>query len=904
MSRAQEHSLIRQGAMALIVSVGIALALRLWVLSSPLVLHGLYRGRDVELLRPGWLYLLCLTPYFWLVAARSLTDLSVAQQALGALLRSLVLAGLAVALARPTAVTEDSKVATVFLIDVSPSVSDAQLAAAQRFVGDAARAKRDQDHMAVVSFAERPRLLPLGEDGEVPLARRHEGEVATDLQAALQLSYGLFPPGYLPRVVLLSDGNQTSGDLLAEAYKASDFGVHLSFHVVPAEAHKEIRVVALHLPEDIKVGAPFELLGELWSTHEEEVTLALRQDDFPNGLEPHKTVKLHEGKNLVPFRSEAKAAGFTTYTLRLKAAREDTSQDNNETVATAPVQGKPRILYVEGAYDRQPEAAGYLRAALARENIDVEVRGTRGVPSSEKELERYDLVLVSDVASTFLGLAEMQALEAYVRDLGGGFVMAGGEDSFGSGGYQGTRIEKILPVRFEGERQIEQPRVALALVIDRSGSMSGEKLEMAKESARATAEALLPTDMISVVAFDNSPITVVRLQKASNRLRISTDIARLQPGGGTNILPALQEAYNILSSANAKVKHVILLSDGQAAYEGIGEVCDEMRSSRITVSAVGVGDADRTLLQLIAERGDGRLYLTDNASDLPKIFTKETSEMQKSSLVEENVTVHVVKRVEMIEGVPIDSAPPLHGYVSTKPKPMSEVVLASDLGEPLLARWRVGLGQVVAWTSDVKNRWASEWLSWPGYTRFWAQIVRTTMRRSEHERYDLGATVEAGRAHVVVDAEDKNDHFVNDLETTLEVVDPRTSKTIKTLPMALTAAGRYEAEFPVDRYGTYVLKAQHRRDGNVVAESLGAVALAYPDEYLRSTPNAELLGQAALVTRGLAQLEATKSFSSFGESLKYPRDLWPQVLLAVAVLFLLDVYLRRVRLFGYRALRL
>lgn len=904
MMRARRQALLRHGALALAVGAGIALALRFLVLSSheTLVFHGLYGGRDVELLRPGWLYLTCLTPYFWLIAAESLTDLSVSQQALGALLRCLVAAGLAIALARPSVVSEDNKVATVFLVDVSPSVSDAQLAAAQRFVEDAARAKRAEDQGVVVSFAEHPRLLPLAQDGAVPRIARHEGEAATDLQAALQLSYGLFPPGYLPRAVIVSDGNQTRGDLLAEAYKASDFGVHLSFHVVPAEAHQEIRVVALHLPEDIKVGAPFEITGEVWSTHEEEVTFTLRQDDFPNGLEPHKTVKLHEGKNLIPFRTEAKAAGFTTYTLRLKEAKADTSKDNNETVATAPVKGRPRVLYVEGSFDRQPQSASYLRAALGRENIDVEVRGPRGVPSSTKELERYDLVLVSDVASTFLGLAQMQALESYVRDLGGGFVMAGGEDSFGSGGYQGTRIEKILPVRFEGERQIDQPRVALVLVIDRSGSMSGEKLEMAKESARATAEALQPTDMISVVAFDNSPITIVRLQKASNRLRISTDIARLQPGGGTHILPALQEAFNILSSANAKVKHVILLSDGQAAYEGIGEVCDEMRSSRITVSAVGVGDADRTLLQLIAERGDGRLYMTDNASDLPKIFTKETSEMQKSSLVEDAVTVHVVKRVEMIEGIPMDTAPYLHGYVSTKPKPMSEIVLVSDQGEPLLARWRVGLGQVVAWTSDVKNRWASEWLSWPGYTRFWSQVVRTTMRHSEHESYDLGATVQAGRAHVVVDAQDRNDRFVNDLETSLEVVDPRTAKTIKTLPMVLTAAGRYEAEFPVDRYGTYVLKAQHRRDGTLVAESLGGVALSYPDEYLRSTPDAELLGQAAIVTRGLAQVDAKRAFSSYGETIKYPRELWPEVLLGVLALFLLDVFLRRVRILGYRAL--
>jgi uncharacterized membrane protein len=503
----------------------------------------------------------------------------------------------------------------------------------------------------------------------------------------------------------------------------------------------------------------------------------------------------------------------------------------------------------------------------------------------------------------FLGLAQMQAIEGYVRDLGGGFIMAGGQDSFGSGGYQGTRIEKILPVRFDSEKDINQPQLAIALVIDRSGSMTGDKIEMAKESARATADVLEPSDLISVVAFDSQPTTIVRLQKASNRLRISTDIARLTPGGGTNIFPALQEAYTILSPANAKVKHVILLTDGQAAYEGIAELVDEMRANRITVSSVGIGDADRTLLALIAEHGEGKLYMTENAQDLPKIFMKETEEVQKSSLVEELVHAKVAKAVEMIEGTGVDNAPPLHGYVTTKPKDMSEVVLVTDRGDPLLARWRVGLGQVVAWTSDVKNRWAVEWLSWPGYAKFFAQMIRTTMRHQEHESYDLGAEIEGGRARVVVDAVNRDDRFVNELDTTLEVVDPRDSKVKRTIGMEQTAAGRYEADFPVDRYGTYILRAVHRRAGQVVAESVGAVSLPYPAEYLRSTPDVEALRQVGVVTGGVASPRPEDAWATLGEHIDYHRDLWPFVLLGVACAFMIDLYLRRVRIFGYRAMK-
>lgn len=871
-------------------------------------------GRPIELLRPSWLYLIAGVPFFFVVRTASLTDLSITQQIVQSGFRSLLFIGLALALARPAWTTTDDKVATVLLADVSESVSDKQLEATRDYVRqlDDETTRGADNQLQVVTFAERPRVAVRGEGGFV--IERHaraanaskdsrDGGQGTDIQAAVQLAYGLFPSGYLPRVVIVSDGNQTAGDLLVESYRAEELGVRISWKTFPQDRTEEIRVVGLHIPDEIKVGAPFEVTAEIWSTHDDEVNLTLRQDDFPNALEPRKKVALREGINRVKFKSEAKRAGFSTYRLRLVGAARDTEKINNEAVMTTPVKGRPNVLYVEGGVLRDPGSAGYLERALERENIDVEVRGPRGLPSSAKELEKFDLVLISDVPAHFVGMAQMAAVERYVRDLGGGLIMAGGEDSFGSGGYQGTRMEKIMPVRFDSEKQREQPHVAIALVVDRSGSMSGPKIEAAKESARVTAEVLSPSDMISVIAFDNQPTTIVRLQRASNRLRISTDISRLQAGGGTNIYPALREAYEMLMGANAKVKHVIVLSDGQAPYDGIADLCREMRGARITVSAVGIGDADRNLLNIIADNGEGRLYMTDDLAALPRIFMQETTEAQKSALVEDLIKVHVIKRVEMIEGTGVETAPNLHGYVSTKPKPRSEVILASDLGEPVLARWRVGTGSSVAWTSDVKNRWSVEWIRWNGYPKFWAQLIRTTMRRKVYDSYDLYAKVVDGRAQVMVDAVDVNDAFVNQLDTDLEIIDPRDSQTKRVVPMVQSAAGRYTADFAVDRYGSYMLKAVHRRDGRVVAESMGGVALPYPAEYLRTTPDSEPLRHAATVTGGVNNAPIDRVFDSMGESIKYTQDLWPWILLFLACLLVFDIYLKRLRLFGYRTIK-
>lgn len=895
-------SLIRL-ALAIAASIGLGLGISAWIGDRTSIQVAAF-GRPIDLLAPHWLLLISIAPAFYLLRVLSLTDLSLGQQVLQATLRSLVIAGVAIALARPTWITEQSKVSTIALVDVSDSVSDRQLEAARAYVQQLVDATGD-GNLQLVTFAEKPKVVRAA-DGKTlaqSIARHPGGGAGTDTQAAMQLAYGLYPDGFLPRMVIVSDGNQTAGDVAVEAYRAKELGVKVSWRTFDRDKTSEIRVVGLTAPDDLKVGQPFEVTAEVWSTEDQTAELALMQDEFANALEPKKRVELREGKNLVKFKSEAKRAGATTYRVSLTKFDKDTEKANNVAVTTAPVKGRPNILYVEGGLLREPGSAGHLKKALEHENMDVSARVPSGLPSTAKELEKFDLVIVSDVPAHLVGAAQMQALDTYVSSMGGGLIMAGGEDSFGSGGYQGTRMEQILPVRFDSEKIKDQPDIAIVLVIDRSGSMQGPKLEAAKESARVTTEVLSPNDYIAVVAFDSEAQVFVRPQRAARRMQISAEISRLTSGGGTNIFPGLKEAYEILQGINAKVKHVIVLSDGEAPVDGIPELVQDMRASRITVSCVGVQGADRALLSMITDAGDGRLYMVEDLGALPKIFMTETHEAQKSQLVEDLVHVRVAKKVEAIEGTGVEGAPALHGYVTTKPKPTGETILISDLGEPILARWRYGAGTSVAWTSDVKNRWSVDWIRWAGYPKFWAQVVRSTMRRKVYDSYDLSSTVADGRAKVTVDAIDTGDKFVNELDTSLEVIDPATNKVVQTTPMAQTAAGRYTADFRIQKYGSYLLKAVHKRDGKTVAESMGSVALSYPLEYLRTTPDLEPLKHAAQVSSGLDQAEPAKLFDPGTESVSYTEDLWPYVLIGVVGLFLLDLYAKRVRLFGYRTIR-
>ncbi|MEM1416909.1 MAG: VWA domain-containing protein, partial [Myxococcota bacterium] len=873
-------------------------------------------GEDYELLAPRWIAAAAVVPFFAWVATRSLADLPAAQRALGVVVRSLLAIALAFALARLARTTDATRVSTIYLVDVSDSLTDEALDAARARVAEAWDAREDDDDLQLLTFARDARRVPPPTEGEGPPAvARHGAEDDPDagrgsnLEAALQLAYGLFPAGHLRRVVLVSDGAQTAGDVLAEAGRAAGFGVRV--HVAPSRlaAPPEVALRGLDLPERIQVGEPFPVRARVFASRAGQARLRLYQGETLNGLGGLRDLELPAGESEVELRSIVRVAGPVTYRATLTPAEGagDRFEANNEYETTVVVPGKPRVLYVEGARGR----GTYLARALSAGDYDVDVRGPRALPTGLRELERYDFVILSDVPADQVSLGQQALLERYVRDVGGGFLMAGGEGGFGLGGWQGTTLERVLPVRMDSERRRDQPTLALALVIDRSGSMNGQKIELAKEAAKATAELLGPDDYISVIGFDSRPERIVRMQSARNRTRILRDIGRLAARGGTQIFPALDMAYQDLSVTRARVKHVILLTDGQAPERGITELTQVMRAEGMTVSTIGLGaDVNRALLQSVASLGGGRSYLTNDPHNVPRIFMRETTTVARSSAVEEYFQPIVTERADFLRGTNVEGAPYLHGYVATRMKPRpAQLVLRSDLGEPILARWRVGLGWSLAWTSDVKNRWAVEWVRWRGFSRFWAQLVREHMRQRRRQRLDMRAEKIGDEVRVVVDAIDDGDRFLNDLQSTLRFEGPMGARRARadeddpqlrrrrSLPLRQVAPGRYEARFPLEAFGSFVLTAEHRRDGRLVAESAAQLANPYPAEYARLEPDEALLGRVAEATGGRVDPTPAEAADPDGESVRAHEELWPLLLFLALALFLVDLLLRRVRLF-------
>jgi hypothetical protein len=440
--------------------------------------------------------------------------------------------------------------------------------------------------------------------------------------------------------------------------------------------------------------------------------------------------------------------------------------------------------------------------------------------------------------------------------------------------------------------------------------MSGMPLEMAKAAAKATADTLSGDDLLEVIAFDTQPTRIVKMTAAKHRARIQNDIARIQPGGGTEIFSALDAAYQVLTVTAARKKHVILLTDGQAPRAGIRDLVQAMSAESITVSSVGLGAGiDEGLLREISDLGGGRFYKVLDPQSLPRVFTRETEMVSRSAAVEDYFQPKLVTPADFLRGIDVNAAPFLHGYVATKMKPTpAQEILTSELGEPILARWHVGLGWSVAWTSDVKNLWAVEWLRWPGYGQFWGQLVREHMRQKRRQQLDMRAEIDPATGHVkaAIDAVGADDKFQNGLDAKFTIKGPEPGGDTKTMPMRQTAPGRYEADFPLDRYGSFLLHASLERQvddgkggtrGAAVAESFGHVTNPYPREYLALAPDVTTLSRAAQVTGGAMDPDASAVFDPAGESISYHEDLWPRFILGAIVVFLLDLVVRRVRLF-------
>jgi len=845
-----------------------------------------------EFIRP-WLLLLALplaavVVYYFL---RSLSDFPRRQRIVSLAIRLTIVVLLVLALSGLTLLRQTDELFVVFLVDQSLSVGKEGQDASQTFLEEAWNAK-GRHRAAWVSFGNRPAAL--SEDLPEPTAEEDEtNETATkvdqqqfdgtNIASAMKAAAGHVPPGYVPRFVLLSDGNETAGDALAAAAQSE---IPIDTVALPQRSEPEVQVSAVHVPAEVQEGAPFNVEAVIHSNHEDEALVEIFRGD-------HKVVsekkKLTPGENRFQFQQSIEREKLAVFTVRISGLKEDTLLDNNSDSGLIYSSGKPRILIVES----DPSLIRDLAYSLEDEGIEVDIRPPQGMPESLSDLQNYECMIVSNVPATDLTGKQMRVARTYVQDLGGGFIMLGGEQSFGLGGYYKTTLEEILPVRSDFEKEKEKPSLGMVLVIDKSGSMNGEKIEMAKSAARSAAEILGRRDSVSVLAFDGATFVISEMQSANNKAKIDADIGRLDAGGGTNMYPAMEMAYDILNATPAKLKHVILLTDGVSQPGDFLGLAQTMAASKITVSTVAIGDgSDTELLDSIARTGRGRHYVTNDPTQIPQIFAKETVTASKSAIDEQPFIPQVIRATHALADIDMENAPFLLGYVMTRPKPTSEVILATEKGDPLLAWWRYGLGMTAAFTSDAKTRWSAEWITWPGYGKFWTQVVRQTMRKRDARGIQVDVDRQGDHADVMVDVVNDAGQFLNEMSVEATIIQPGLKQ--KTVTLDQVAPGRYAMQFPTTRQGAYHLEIAASQDNEEVYRQSRGLMIGYSDELRIRPTDDQLLKSISTSSGGKFNPAGDEVFRSEEEWTTRPTALWPWLLGMAVLLLVVDVALRRV----------
>lgn len=895
--------------------------------SAPDALSQLFSGgfADVVLAEPRALWLLLLLPLLAIPAWRSLTGLSPLQVTLSVLLRAGLLVTLLLGLAQPLRESASGRVCGVALVDVSESVPKEGLDRASAYVTELLGAKGDEHSLSVVAFGERPVELALGEQGlssnALVAARTQAGGAGSNVEEALVRARALLPSDCLPRVVVLSDGIETSGDASAAIARERARGVRVSTVKLAGEVPRDVAVLDVHVPDGVKVGETFEVRVELRATLATKGAVRLFQGQVENGLGGKKEVTLEAGVTTVTFPSVVHKKGEVLYRAVFEphaifephavfesgagsgspgaSGSSDRFPGNDAFSVSIDVPGPPRVLIV----DRQPAQATYLAEALSAQQFDVDLRRPTAFPRSAAELAAFSFVIVSDAPRDSIPSSTDSLVGDYVRR-GGVYFFVGGEASYGSGGWQGTELEKLLPVRVRSEKERETPGVALVLVIDRSGSMTGLPLQMAKEACLGALGALQGSDLLGIVAFDSEPTRLVRLSPARLRTQIEGSVARLVAGGGTEIFTSLDMAYQDLSATEARKKHIVLLTDGNAGSDGLYELAQTAFSDGITITTVGLGNGvNRELMQTIAEAGGGRFHLAEDPTSLPRIFTRETELVAKESQTDDWFPVHALRTPDFLRGVAIAQAPYLRGLQKTELGPApSEAILVSDTGEPILARRRLGRGWTLAWTSDFKARWATDWLRWSQFGKFAAQLLRGHEYEDETEVRPMRTTLEGDELVAEFDAYDAEERFDTSLVSALTVRGPAPDAAPLEVPFEQVLPGRYRARLDLPALGAYSLVATHQRkgdDGQLYAAgvSYGTLARPYPDEYRELAARPEVLASWAEAGGGQPEQAARAVMDAGGEQLTVVRPSQLPLLLLAIVLFLLDLLVRRVRIF-------
>ena len=868
--------------------------------------YGFYFGQ------PWWLLgLILLAPIVWL-GLRHLAALGPVRRLLSMSLRCLLVILLVALLARSILTREKRCLTVITVVDRSQSIPTSLQQASLDYLAKALQDKNPRDQLAVIDVAEAANISKLPtRDSKIHQRNTTLDGQQSKLADGLQMALAISPPDTAVRILLVSEGNETAGDLKEAARTAAANGIPVDVLPLRYQYDHEVVFKRLAAPARARSNQTISLRFILSSTATSRGKLQLNLNDRPVDLDPTSPqiaapINLEPGTNVHTISLPVGTRGIHEFEAVFipDGPGQDKIAQNNRASAITNVAGPGHVL----VFDSDGTSSQPLIAALRRSDIDAKHSIAADFPDNLVKLMGTDAVILVNTDCSKFTFQQQELICRYVNDLGGGLIMVGGPDSFGAGGWIGSPVAEILPVDLDPPQKQQMPKGALVLVIDRSGSMTGEKVEICKVAAASAVRLLSRRDLVGVVTFDAISNWLVPLQPAADKDALGQRIRNIGAGGGTTMGPAMTMARDALQTAEAAVKHVILLTDGQTSdpdiCSGLGQSMD---AGDITVSTVAVGpQVNEDLLFEISQATQGRYYRVIDPMTIPEIFVKEAQVVRRSMIVEQTFTPQIISGFsEMVKGLSAQ-LPALDGYVLTGPKGgLNQIVLASEQADPILATCQSGMGRCVAFTSAVDSRWGSQWLGWGGFERFWEQAVRWVGKPAESSDCEVFADVQGRQVTINVEAIDAEGKFIQFASIEGQIIAP--DVTAGTLELAQVGPGQYRGQFQAGASGSYIVNLRYKKLADQARTHFthSTVTIPFAPEFRDLSDNAPLLAEVSEISGGRILATDPNQANLFDYTgLKFPETEMPllrPLMFIWLVLFLLDVAVRRVVL-DFRAM--
>jgi uncharacterized membrane protein len=789
-------------------------------------------------------------------------------------------------------------ISTVFLLDVSESASDFE-ESGKDFISTAIESMPRGNKAGVVLFGDNSKIdKVLNKKKEYKSINEKPVVTATNIQEAVESALGLFERGGSRRIVLITDGEENQGDILKSIPLINEQKIDFKVYKITGEKGDEIYVDNVKVPDNISVGEEFSVSIDIKSNYATKAKLTLFSGRNKVG---EQQVQIQKGKNSFVFKDKQSSGGFKGYRVLIEADG-DTNKVNNEFSTFTNVMDKPNILLINGIKGDSKA----LEEILVNSGANIKKISPSVSPSTLNELLEYKSIVLNDVHRDDLSNGFMDNIEAYVKDYGGGLITFGGEDSYALGGYKDTSLEKVLPVYMDKRGKNEVPSISINLIIDKSGSMSAEgggvsKLTLAKEAAMKALENLREVDEILVIAFDDTYDEVVPLQKVGDKESIKELISGIQIRGGTSIYPALEQGYNMQMKSSAKIKHTILLTDGQDGYgfDNYANLLKNFNDNNITLSTVAVGEgANADLLNQLASIGKGRSYYTDIYTDIPRIFAKEVLLSAGTYIINEEFTPKILSNHEILAGVKTsDGIPSLLGYIGTSIKENAVEILSSNHDEPILAAMQYGIGRTVSFTSDVSGQWSKNYLAW----EYGPQLIKNMVY------FTIPKYGEEGKLNISQEGNEAKVEFYNDKiskDAKVKGIYNGENGEEGEFELSQVEPGKFQANIPLSSLGFYNFSIREEESGEIKNNYKGAFALQYSDEYKFNT-NGEKLDVVIKETKGSFINKPEEVFEGKLQREYKKINLTTSLIIISILLFMIDIAYRRlnidlVRLFKKR----